>query len=62
MEEEPNVLGICYWEDDEYSQFFEKEDATYRIDWVYDPCGNNNTGLQTLIEGPTKIAISQEII
>lgn len=38
----------------EYSQFFERGDGTYRIDWIYDPCGNDNKGERTLVEGPVK--------
>lgn len=39
----------------EFSDFFEREDGAYKIDWVYDPCGNDNKGEKTLIDGPTKI-------
>lgn len=39
----------------EYSQFFERKDGTYKIDWVHDPCGADNQGETTLIQGPVKI-------
>jgi hypothetical protein len=39
----------------EYTQWFEREDGTYRIDWLHDPCGGKDSqGETTLLEGPIK--------